>query len=77
MNGITNILMEIEKRPYLFFKEKDLRLLHCFIDGYMTCEYDNNQSEAYMFFQSFEWPSPHNLPALDKQNFSHAPLTFE
>ena len=53
MNGITNILMEIEKRPYLFFEEKDLRLLNCFIDGYMTCEYDNNQSEAYMFFQSF------------------------
>ena len=54
MNGITKILMEIEKRPFLFFEEKDLRLLNCFIDGYMTCEYVNNQSEAYMFFQSFQ-----------------------
>ena len=46
--------MEIEKKPFLFFKEKDLRLLHCFIDGYMTCEYYSNQNEARMFFQSFQ-----------------------
>lgn len=53
MNSIKNILMEIEKRPFLFFKEKDLRLLHCFIDGYLTCEYDNNRNESHMLFQSF------------------------
>ena len=53
MNAITNILMEIEKKPFLFFKEKDLRLLQCFIDGYLTCEYDNNQNESLMLFQSF------------------------
>lgn len=46
--------MEIEKRPFVFLKEKDLRLLHCFIDGYLTCEEDNNQDESSMFFESFE-----------------------
>ena len=54
MNGITNILIEIEKRPFLFFKEKDLRLLYCFIDGYLTCEYDNNRNESWIFYESFK-----------------------
>ena len=53
MNTITNILMAIEKKPFLFFKEKYLRLLHCFIDGYLICEYDNNRNESHMLFQSF------------------------
>ena len=46
--------MEIEKRPILFFKEKDLRLLYCFIDGYLTCEYDNNRNESWIFYESFK-----------------------
>ena len=54
MNSIKNILMEIEKRPILFFKEKDLRLLYCFIDGYLTCEYDNNRNESWIFYESFK-----------------------
>jgi len=54
MNSITIILMKIEKNPLLYLDEKDLRLLHSFIDGYLICEADNNQNESMMFFESFK-----------------------
>ena len=48
--------MEIEKKPFLFFKEKDLRLLHCGLSTrcWSSVLRQESQSEEEAFDKFFE-----------------------
>lgn len=53
MSSIVLILKKIEEKPELYLGEKSLSKLRSFIDGYLTCEQDNNLTNSSIVFQKF------------------------